>query len=259
MEASTVFLDAVWPSRRSWACTRGEPYVAPEASKTSLMAASRRMAVPQRGRRRPAALLIERRGGHPQHTTGGRMRHPEVGPLGCDALEQAHRVASLTQRTTDRSSRHHASVSSSAQRRRSRASSARSSPPRRSPQRSARSLRTQSPNVPAPIPSSRATSATGLRVSWTIRTAPGPAPRAQQQPATPRPRRRPHNAPNQPQQPAPRWIQAKGKTRKTDPQRYDNRTAPTPRFIEVRGYILAWSWHPVRDLNPCYHLERVAS
>ena len=28
---------------------------------------------------------------------------------------------------------------------------------------------------------------------------------------------------------------------------------------EFRAYFLARSWYPVRDLNPCYHLERVAS
>ena len=74
--------------------------------------------------------------------------------------------------TTDRLSTSR-SISNSAQRRRNRTSSARSSElkPSASP-RSIRSLRTQFPRVPAPIPRSRAISTTGLRVSRTIRTAP---------------------------------------------------------------------------------------
>ena len=65
------------------------------------------------------------------------------------------------------------SISSSAQRLRSLTSSALSSElrPSASP-RSMRSLRTQFPRVPAPIPRSRAISTTGLRVFRTIRTAP---------------------------------------------------------------------------------------
>ena len=58
----------------------------------------------------------------------------------------------------------------SAQRCRSRTSSDRSSVLR--PSASPRSLRNQLPSVPAPIPNSRAISATGLRISRTIRTAP---------------------------------------------------------------------------------------
>src|SRR5581483_5781886 len=103
---------------------------------------------------------------------GDRVRDAMVGPLGGDERGQAHPVASLTQRTTDRLSTSR-SISSSAQRRRSRTSSSRSFAvrPSASP-RSTRSLFTQLPSVPSWIPSSRTTVATGLPVSRTIRTAP---------------------------------------------------------------------------------------
>src|SRR5690606_28352633 len=107
-----------------------------------------------------------------QRPAGDRVRHPVLGPLGGDERGQAQRVASFTHRTTDRL-RTSRSISSSAQRRRNRTSSSRSFAlrPSASP-RSTRSLATQLPNVPSLIPRSRATSAIGLPVSRTIRTAP---------------------------------------------------------------------------------------
>ena len=43
----------------------------------------------------------------------------------------------------------------------------------------------------------------------------------------------------------------------------DNQSNNTNRCLEYltrsRAPFLAWTWYPVRDLNPCYHLERVAS
>src|SRR5205814_9304848 len=105
---------------------------------------------------------------------GHRVRNLAPIPLGGDQGSHRYRpIASLTQRATERLSTSR-SIASSAFSRRSRASSARSSSssvPDPSPRRRLSAL-TQLPTVPALIPRSRATSAIGLPVSRTSRTAP---------------------------------------------------------------------------------------
>src|SRR6266545_7498147 len=129
-------------------------------------------------RPRPQAAippLVKPGPGHPQRPAAGRVRDAALVPLGSD--ERGHGyllpIASETQRATLRLSTSHR-IASSAFSLRSRASSARSpslscpSPP----SRRRRSAPAQFPRVPAFIPRSRATCATGLPVSRTSRTAP---------------------------------------------------------------------------------------
>src|SRR5690242_4711286 len=109
-----------------------------------------------------------------QRPARGRLRDTVSFPLGGDQGGHRYRpIASLTQRATLRL-RTSRSIASSAFSRRSRASSTRSSssrPPLPSPRRRLSAF-TQLPRVPALIPRSRATSAIGLPVSRTSRTAP---------------------------------------------------------------------------------------
>ena len=46
---------------------------------------------------------------------------------------------------------------------------------------------------------------------------------------------------------------------RSDPSTYLARHSESELFAEESGCFLVWMWYPVRDLNPCYHLERVAS
>src|SRR5690348_5821445 len=126
-------------------------------------------------RPRPGALpLVEPGQGHSQHPAGQRARNLVLGPLSGDQGGHRYRpIASFTQRATERL-RTSRSIASSAFSLRSRASSARSSSsstPLPSPRRRLSAF-TQLPKVPALTPRSRATSAIGLPVSRTSRTAP---------------------------------------------------------------------------------------
>src|SRR6476659_571644 len=116
--------------------------------------------------------LMQPRDADPEEGAGQCVWHPVHGPLVGDEVGHAHFVASRTHRTTDRfkTSR---SIRSCAFSDRNRVNSAAS--PVESPcvpSRSARSLATQLPRVPALISRSRAIWAIGLPVSLTIRTAP---------------------------------------------------------------------------------------
>src|SRR4051812_18078678 len=93
--------------------------------------------------------LVEPRLRHAQPPAALRVGHTMIGPLGGDERRHAHRVASLTHRTTDRL-RTSRSIRSSAFSRSSCCSRARSSTvsPSFSP-RSTRSLFTQFPSVPS--------------------------------------------------------------------------------------------------------------
>src|SRR5262249_14398472 len=132
------------------------------------------LAVLSLGRQPPTGPLVTPGAGHPQRPARHRGRDAVPRPLGSNETGHHYRpIASFTQRATERLSTSR-SIASPAFSRRSRASSARSSSsstPLPSP-RPRRSALTQFPRVPALIPRSRATSAIGLPVSRTSRTAP---------------------------------------------------------------------------------------
>ncbi|TDC36987.1 SidA/IucD/PvdA family monooxygenase [Micromonospora sp. KC213] len=120
-----------------------------------------------------AAPLVEPGIGQSERAAGHRVRHTVVGPLGTDEGCHGYFIASFTHRTTERL-RTSRSIASSAFSRRSRSKSARSdsdTPPLDGSRRSM-SLFTQFARVPSLAPRSRATCATGLFVSCTIRAAP---------------------------------------------------------------------------------------